>query len=160
MPRRTVHSGAAKASNDGDDFVIDFSNVEELSDEPLPIGEYFIEVEKATLGKTEDGKRYLQLQARVVEGPNEDTVGRKISDRIYLTADSLWRAKKALRAFGFNVEGALNLTEIVTDIIGKEVDVITKIDTLPLDGRKVSRINRYIPAGEAEEYDEEEEEAF
>jgi hypothetical protein len=132
-----------------DSFVIDFSEVEELSEEPLPLGSYLIEVRKAELGKAADGKPFIQLTTFVVE-PQEHA-GRKLTDRIWLTKDSMWRAKKAFRALGFDVEGKLDLSEIVVDVVGREVDVLTKIDTLPLDGRKVARINRFIPPNENDE---------
>lgn len=141
MPRRRMQDDNDDSAKDT--FVIDFSEVKELSDEPLPVGAYYVEVEKASLDHGQDGKPFIQIQTVVVE-PDE-YAGRKLKDRLYLNPEALWRAKKALRAMGFDVDGSLDIAEILTEMPGKEIDVVTKIDTLPLDGRKVSRINRYVP---------------
>lgn len=144
MPRRRMQDQSTDDAQDS--FVIDFSEVKELSDDPLPVGAYYVEVQKASLDHGQDGKPFIQIETVVTEP--EEYAGRKLRDRLYLNPDALWRAKKALRAMGFDVDGSLDIAAIVTDMPGKEVDVITKIDTLPLDGRKVSRINRYVPPEE------------
>lgn len=158
MPRRR-RMQTTETEIDADSFVIDFSDVKELDDEPLPIGTYFLEVSTASLDKSKDGKPYMQLKFVVVEP--EEHAGRRISDRLYLNPEALWRAKKALRALGFSVDESLDLSDVATEVVGREVDVLTKIDTLPLDGRKVTRINRYIPLEEGGfEEGEDEEEGF
>lgn len=155
--RRTMQDGDAtegEAPAVSDNFVIDFSQVEELDDKPMPIGEYQLEVTRAQLTKNDDGKPLMKVSFLVSDVENEanvDQVGRKLQDWIYLNKDSLWRAKKAFRALGFDVAGALTMQEIAEQLPGKKVWVLTKTDKLPRDGRKVTRVSRYFVEGEDEE---------
>ena len=132
-----------------DNFVIDFSNVEEFDPGTLPIGVYLVEVAEANLGKSSNDKPYLNLRLKVLEP--EEYEGRTIFDRIFLTPESMWRAKKALRAFEFEVDGPLNMREVAYDIVGREVEVRTKVRKLPRDGKEVTDVAAYLDATEIAE---------
>lgn len=155
--RRTMQSEEVEVG--GDDFVVDFSQVEERSEDPIPMGQYLIEVVGAELGKTKEGKPFMQLKFKVADG---DLADRTFTDRMYLNEEALWRAKKGLRAFGFDVESKLDFTAVTTEILGRQCEVTTKVDTLPLDKKKVARVSRYIPPGGEDEEggSDDEEETF
>jgi len=67
---------------------LDFSNVTGGNFEPIPAGDYVVEIEKVENRTAKSGNEMLSLTFNVVEGEYE---GRKIFDLYVLTEKALWK---------------------------------------------------------------------
>jgi hypothetical protein len=82
-----------------------------LTKSPLDPGAYILVCEKEPTDEWDEkgDKEYLQMEYKVVEGPEQQTpdtefgtnpVGRTMKERLYLTPDSQWKLKSLLVAMG------------------------------------------------------------
>lgn len=93
---------------------LDFSNVTGGNFEPIPAGDYVVEIEKVENRTAKSGNEMLSLTFNVMEGEYE---GRKIFDLYVLTEKALWKLKDLLVAVGVDTEGMVDLD--VDDLVGE-----------------------------------------
>ena len=97
------------------DFVVDFSDVEMLSFDPVPAGQYLLSVVEATPGTSNSGNPKIDVQWTVIEGEHQ---GRRIFDTLSLHPKAQWRAKKTLTSLGLPADFKGNLDEIADFLQG------------------------------------------
>jgi hypothetical protein len=81
---------------------LDFSEVQGGDFEPIPEGDYLVEIEEVKEKESNSGNQMLQMKFNVVEGEYE---GRKIFDNYVLTQKALWKLKNLFVALEKDVSG-------------------------------------------------------
>ena len=121
---------------------LDFSNVTGGNFEPIPAGDYVVEIEKVENRTAKSGNEMLSLTFNVVEGEYE---GRKIFDLYVLTEKALWKLKDLLVAVGVDTEGMVDLD--VDDLVGEVFTATVEIQESPGYDPQ-NRIKRHKPLDE------------
>jgi hypothetical protein len=75
---------------------MDFTSVKGL--EPIPQGEYNVEVAEAKVGESQSGNAKIDVRYKVLDGEYE---GRIVFETLSFHPKALWRTKKTLMALGF-----------------------------------------------------------
>lgn len=128
-------------------FNIDFSQVR--GPEPIPAGEYTLEVVKAVPGKSKAQNPKITLHLKVVGGEYD---GRYIFDDLTFTAAALFRVKAFLVAAGYDSDfsGGIDPAELVGVQVGAIVNINESTATDESTGEPYpprNGIKRYMPAG-------------
>ena len=105
---------------------LDFSNIEGGEFEPIPAGDYLVEIEKCEAKTSSSGNDMLTMTFNVVEG---DYAGRKIFDNYVLTEKALWKLKSLFVALGEDVDGILEFDP--SDLIGQTFLATVSIEESP-----------------------------
>lgn len=105
---------------------LDFSNIEGGEFEPIPAGDYLVEIEKCEEKMSSSGNNMLAMTFNVVEG---DYAGRKIFDNYVLTEKALWKLKSLFVALGEDVDGILEFDP--SDLIGQTFLATVSIEESP-----------------------------
>lgn len=121
---------------------LDFSNVTGGNFDPIPAGDYVVEVEKVENRTAKSGNEMLSLTFNVMEGEYE---GRKIFDLYVLTEKALWKLKDLLVAVGVDTEGMVDLD--VDDLVGEVFAAKIEIQESPGYDPQ-NRIKQHKPLGE------------
>ena len=121
---------------------LDFSNVTGGNFEPIPAGDYTVEIEKVENRTAKSGNEMLSLTFNVMEGEYE---GRKIFDLYVLTEKALWKLKDLLVAVGVDTEGMVDLD--IDDLVGEVFVANVEIQESPGYDPQ-NRIKRHKPLGE------------
>lgn len=134
---------AAKRSASGKSskaYVIDFSkDTSEGGRKRYPEADYRVKLVGHKTGESKDkGTPFVQLNMEMVEGKYK---GEKISDRLYITDNSLWRIRSALEAMGVTVPRK-RMSIKWADHYGKELGVTITDDEY--EGRVRSRVSDFI----------------
>lgn len=93
---------------------LDFSNVTGGNYEPMPAGDYVLEIEDIEERVSKAGNEMLNITFNVAEGEYE---GRKIFEFYVLTENALWKLKNLLVALGIDTEGQVDVS--VDDLVGE-----------------------------------------
>lgn len=93
---------------------LDFSNVTGGSFEPVPAGDYLLEIEKVENKVSKAGNDMLNITFNIVEGEYE---GRKIFDLYVLTEKALWKLKDLFAALEYDVDGTVEFDP--QDLVGR-----------------------------------------
>lgn len=94
---------------------LDFSNVEGGNFDPVPAGDYLVEIEKFEETTSTSGNQMIKATFKIVEGEYE---GRKIFDNYVLNQNSLWKLKSLFVALGEDVSGMAEFSP--DDFVGKK----------------------------------------
>lgn len=102
--------------------VVDFTDVEEMSFEPLPAGEYLL---RAVEAEEREGPTapYINLRLEVVDG---DYAGRSIFEILSLSPKALFRLKGFMLAAGYEEEELAGSLEFDPDDF-LEVEVLAQV---------------------------------
>ncbi len=127
------------------DYVVDFSDVEERDFTPIPRGRYVVEIVGAEIN---DGTSYpyLGMEYQVMEG---DFAERKLWDNMSFSPKALWKLKGFYRAMGATDDemaaGEFNVEP--DDLIGQEImiQVAVKADQ---DGEPRNVCSKYMAVAE------------
>lgn len=84
---------------------LDFSNVTGGNFEPLPAGDYKLEIEKVEERVSKAGNPMLNMTFNVID--HEKYEGRKVFDLYVLTEKALWKLKDLFIAIGKGVDGVV-----------------------------------------------------
>lgn len=93
---------------------LDFSNVTGGGFEPVPAGDYLVEIEKVEEKTSKAGNAMLNFTFNIVDGEYE---GRKIFDLYVLTEKALWKLQDLFSALGRDVSGMVSFHP--EDLIGE-----------------------------------------
>ena len=94
---------------------LDFSNVTGGNFEPLPAGDYKLEIEKVEEKTSKAGNPMLNVTFNVVD--HEEYEGRKVFDLYVLTEKALWKLKDLFIAIGKDVDGIIEFDP--QDLVGE-----------------------------------------
>lgn len=121
---------------------LDFSNVTGGNYEPMPAGDYVLEIEDIEERVSKAGNEMLNITFNVAEGEYE---GRKIFEFYVLTEKALWKLKDLLVALGINTEGQVDVS--VDDLVGEML--IGNVEIQEQEGYDPSnKIKTHKPLGE------------
>ena len=123
-------------------ITLDFSNVTGGNYEPIPTGDYVVEIEKVENRTAKSGNAMLNITFNVMEGEHE---GRKVFDFYVLTEKALWKLKDLLVAVGVDTEGMVDLD--AEDLVGEVFVANIEIQQSPGYDPQ-NRIKRHKPLGE------------
>ncbi len=123
-----------------DDYVVDFSEVEEFV--PIPTDIYFAEIFQAEFKLSRQNQvPMLSVNYVILEGEYE---GRKIfGDNWMLAGGGAWRGKRNLRTLGYDVSEAFSAAELAADLIGRQCRIRTEIQ--PYQGEDRTRVAALMP---------------
>lgn len=95
---------------------LDFSNITGGGFEPIPAGDYTLEIEEVKEQVSKAGNQMLNITFSVID--EGEYKGRKIFEHYVLTEKALWRLKELFIALGKDVDGvvAFNPQELVGEI--------------------------------------------
>lgn len=93
---------------------LDFSNVTGGNFEPIPAGDYVLEIENIEERVSKAGNDMLNITFNVAEGEYE---GRKIFEFYVLSEKALWKLKDLLIALGIDAEGQVDIS--IDDLEGE-----------------------------------------
>lgn len=118
---------------------LDFSQVQGGDFEPIPEGDYLVEIEKVEHKHSQSGNEMLQMTFNVVEG---EYAGRKVFDNYVLTQAALWKLKSLFVALGKDVSG---IAEFEPDeLIGNKF--IATVSVEEYNGNENNRIKKHKKA--------------
>jgi hypothetical protein len=80
-------------------YSVDFTNVQTLNMNPLPAGQYYVQVVACNPKSSKAGKPMFEWQYRVVDGEFEN---RRIYQNTMLQQESLWKLKQNLVGLGYS----------------------------------------------------------
>lgn len=127
--------------------VVDFTDVEDRDFEPVPRGQYLVEI---TGAEERDGQEYpyLNLELTIKEGPEgaEGVEDRKLWDILSYSPKALWKLKGFLAVVGYDAEDlAGDFTVDPAEYLGMEflVQVTVGADR---EGTQRNRVTRYFEA--------------
>lgn len=121
---------------------LDFSNVTGGSFEPIPAGDYVMEIEEVEDQVSKAGNEMLNITFNVAEGEYE---GRKIFEFYVLTEKALWKLKDLLVALGIDADGTVSLDS--QDLVGEMF--IANVDIQEQEGYDPqNRIKTHKPLGD------------
>jgi hypothetical protein len=80
---------------------LDFTNVKTLDTNPVPAGEYYIQVVACKPSVSKNGKPMIEWQFRIADGEYEN---RRLFMNNVLQENSLWKLKQTLQGLGFTEE--------------------------------------------------------
>lgn len=116
---------------------IDFSNVKETTFSTFGVGTYKVFVNGIEKKKTMDGSKQF-LEVRLTDGTS------RISDKVFITEQSLWRVQQFLKACQLPHKGKVSLEE--KQIVGRHLVIKTKAEAYKkqdgTDGTAI-RVERY-----------------
>jgi hypothetical protein len=121
---------------------VDFTNVEEMSFDPLPAGEYLLRVVEA---EEREGPTapYINLRMEVVDG---DYAGRSIFEILSLSEKALFRLKGFMLAAGYEDEELAGSIEFDPDDF-LEVEVLAQVkQRKDNNGEMRNRVNKFSAA--------------
>lgn len=102
--------------------------------EVLPAGQYIAEVAAAEEKVTSNGKSYMNLRFRVIDG---DCEGRQFFEKLFTSGNAVPRFKLACIALGVALKGGMELHAGV--FVGRKAVVTLKVETyLGKDQNKIS----------------------
>lgn len=123
---------------------LDFSNTPESGSVRVPEGDYLLKIKKAEKRESSQKKTPgLYITFEFASGP-KDIRGRKIQDRHWLTAESLWTLRNMLEAMGYNVPSSNMKLDVDKMLIGRTVGA-SVIDGDEYKGKIRSEIGDYLP---------------
>lgn len=95
---------------------LDFSNITGGDFEPIPAGDYTLEIEEVKEQVSKAGNQMLNITFSVID--EGEYKGRKIFEHYVLTEKALWRLKELFIALGKDVDGvvAFDPQELVGEI--------------------------------------------
>lgn len=95
---------------------LDFSNITGGDFEPIPAGDYTLEIEEVKEQVSKAGNQMLNITFSVID--EGEYKGRKIFEHYVLTEKALWRLKELFIALGKDVDGAVTFDpqELVGEI--------------------------------------------
>lgn len=95
---------------------LDFSNITGGDFEPIPAGDYTLEIEEVKEQVSKAGNQMLNITFSVID--EGEYKGRKIFEYYVLTEKALWRLKELFIALGKDVDGvvAFDPQELVGEI--------------------------------------------
>lgn len=119
---------------------IDFTNVKESTFTLVPANtEVRVEIIDAEFKTASTGNEMLSLKLKVL---TEEYEGTNIFDNCVITEKALWRLKTALKCFGVDTEGSIDID--AEDLIGLEGDIIVNQDEY--NGKKKNTVKTYKKA--------------
>lgn len=96
---------------------LDFSNVTGGNFEPMPAGDYTLEIEKVESKVSKAGNNMLNITyVTVDEGEHK---GNKVFDLYVLTEKALWKLKDLFTAIGFDTDGLVDFDP--EDLVGQTI---------------------------------------
>ncbi len=117
---------------------LDFDDVKSGFD-PIPAGNYALQVEKVTVGKTSQKKTpQISVVFQVVSGPFK---GRKIWDHFIWLENSLWRLKMYCKAAGIEFRGKRQTIDAGAALVEPGTEVKA---TVIINERENNEIKRYL----------------
>lgn len=95
---------------------LDFSNITGGDFEPIPAGDYTLEIEEVKEQVSKAGNQMLNITFSVID--EGEYKGRKIFEHYVLTEKALWRLKELFIALGKDVDGVVSFDpqELVGEI--------------------------------------------
>lgn len=121
---------------------LDFSNVTGGNFDPIPAGDYVLEIEDIEERVSKSGNDMLNITFSVAEGEYE---GRKIFEFYVLTEKALWKLKDLFIALGIDTDGMVNVD--IEDLVGEML--IGNVEIQEQKGYDPSnKIKRHKPLGE------------
>ena len=121
---------------------LDFSNVTGGNFEPIPAGDYVLEIENIEEQVSKAGNNMLNITFNVAEG---EYAGRKIFEFYVLTEKALWKMKDLLIALGIDTEGQVDID--IDDLEGEMF--IGNVEIQEQKGYEPSnKINTHKPLGD------------
>ena len=121
---------------------LDFSNVTGGNFEPIPAGDYVLEIENIEEQVSKAGNNMLNITFNVAEG---EYAGRKIFEFYVLTEKALWKMKDLLIALGIDTEGQVDID--IDDLEGEMF--IGNVEIQEQRGYEPSnKINTHKPLGD------------
>lgn len=131
--------------------VVDFTDVKELSFDPIPRGRYLASVETAEVRQSQNSEfEYLALVWEVLpsdEAVKGDYVGRKLFDNMSFSPNALWRLKSFLKqAAEYSDEELSREFEVdPSEFIGLESELQVTVGSDNQGGQR-NNITRYYAA--------------
>lgn len=130
--------------------VIDFSKEKGL--EPVPEGQYSLQITKAVYGESKKGHPKIDVQWKIQEG---EFANRVIFDTLSFHPNATWRAKTHLKNLGLDVSGEVELEDLPEMLLGSSAVVevgIQEEDTSQINSETQepyparNRIAKILPA--------------